>query len=191
MSYQINRKIRDAFILNLRSIFAVDPKYTYVETPGGEYDYQATKIIISDAIPTESAFFPALLVSAIPAQESRYLGPETLGETKDGNNVTTGDEKFSSIVSNVSLTLHTIDDTIARDEIIDTIYQQFKLLTTELANDGIEIIESSFSPDRRQFVKDRWYITATVNMRVYTEWKTDLGPGTTLAKIPIDLQLIP
>jgi len=191
MSYQINRKIRDAFILNLRSIFSVDSKYTYVETPGGEYDYQNTKLIISDAIPTEPAFFPALLVSAVPAQESRYLGPEAMGETKDGNFVVTNDEKFSSIISNVSLTLHTIDDTIARDEIMDTIYQQFKFLTTELANDGIEIIESSFAPDRRQFINDRWYITATINIRVYTEWTTDLGPGTTLAKIPINLQLIP
>ena len=191
MTYQINRKIRDAFILNLRSIFAADSKYTYVETPGGEYDFKNTKIVISDAIPTESAFFPALLVSAIPAQESRYLGPEALREVKDSSNNVIGDEKFSSIVSNVSLTLHTIDDTIARDEIMDTVYQQFKLLTEELAVDGIEIIESSFAADRRQFVRDRWFITATINIRVYTEWQTDFGPGTTLAKIPIELNLIP
>lgn len=190
MDYQINRKIRDAFILNLRTIFSVDPKYTYVETPSGEYDFDHTKIVISDAIPTESAFFPALLVNSVPAQEMRYLGPEALYETEE-NSVITGDEKFSSIISNVSLTLHTIDDTIARDEIMDTVYQQFKFLTAELAVDGIEIIDTSFAPDRRQFLKDRWYITATINIRIYTEWKTDLGPGTILTKIPIDLQLIP
>ena len=191
MNYQITKKIRDAFILNLRAIFAADSKYTYVETPEGEYDFDNTKIIISDAIPIEPAFFPALLVSAVPIQEARYLGPEAMNETKDVNNVVIGDEKFSSIFSTVTLTLHTIDDTLARDEIMDTIYQQFKFLTTELADDGIEIQDSTFSPDRRQFVKDRWYITATLNIRIYTEWREDVGPGTTLAKIPIDLQLIP
>ena len=191
MAFQLTKKIRDAFILNLRTIFAADAKYTYVETPGGEYDYQNTKIIISDAIPTESAFFPAITIQAVPVDEHRYLGPEALRETKDINNVTISDEKFASLDANVSIQIHMIDDTIGRDEILDTIYEQFKFLTEELADSGIEIINSTIAPDRRQFAKDRWYITATMNVRVYSEWSTDLGPGTTLAKIPIDLQLIP
>lgn len=189
--YQINKKVRDAVILNLRTLFLGHSKYPYVETITGEYDFDATKIIISDAIPNEHAFFPAIIVDTVTGKEQRYLGADSLGQSKDNHNVVTTDLKFASIPLTVNINIFTIDDTIARDEIVDVIYDHFKLTTTELAASGIEIIATAFNPDRRVFNGDRYYITASITMQVYTEWVDDLGPGTTLAKIPITLTLIP
>lgn len=190
-TYQINRKVRDAVIFNLRTLFLGHPKYPYVETITGEYDFDHTKIVISDAIPNEHAFFPAVIVDTVQGREQRYLGADSLDMPKDNTNTVTGDRKFASIPLTVNINLFTIDDTIARDEIIDIIYDHFKLITDQLAAAGIEIVNTSFNPDRRTFNGDRYYITASISMQVYTEWVDDLGPGTTLAKIPITLTLIP
>lgn len=189
--YQINKKVRDALILNLRTLFLSHPKYPYIETVTGEYDFDATKIIISDAIPNEHAFFPAVTVDTVSGREQRYLGADSLDQPQDNTNVVTGDRKFASIPLTVNINIHTIDDTIARDEIVDVIYDHFKLITTELAAAGIEIVSTAFNPDRRAFSGDRYYITASISMQVYTEWVDDLGVDNNIVSIPITLTLIP
>ncbi len=189
--YQINKKVRDAVILNLRTLFLAHSKYPYVETITGEYDFDATKIIISDAIPNEHAFYPAIIVDTVVGREQRYLGADSLDQPKDMAGLVTADRKFASIPLTVNINIHTIDDTIARDEIVDVIYDHFKLTTPELAAAGIEIVGTSFNPDRRTFNGDRYYITTSISMQIYTEWVDDLGQGDLVGTIPITLSLIP
>jgi hypothetical protein len=191
-TFQITRKVRDAVVLNLRRVFKTDPKYTYVEftTPPFDYDFDNTKIVISDAIPAEHAFFPAVTVDTVVGDEQRYLGPDSYRAREDGG-VQQTDELFASIPMTVNINVHTIDDTVARDEIVDRIYDQFKLITDDLADAGIEIKKTRFNADRRAFNGDRWYITATISIEIYTEWTDDLGPGDTLATIPVSLTLVP
>jgi hypothetical protein len=187
--FQINRRTRDAFILNLRRIFANDPKYPYIETQTGEYDFDRTKIVISDAIPQEHAFFPCLIVDTVSGSEDRYLGPDDLSETKDNSHQTVSDKLFASINLTVNIRLYTIDDTIARDEIIDRIYDHFKITTDDLADNSIEIKRTTFIPDTRSFQNDRWLVTTGLSLEVYTEWVDELGVTDRVAKIPIDVQL--
>ena len=191
-TFQINKKVRDAFILNLRRIFTGDPVYPYKELPNGNYDFDpntGTKIIISDAIPTEPAFYPAIVVDTVFGTETRYLGPEDLFETKDVDNVTIEDKKFASLDLTVNLSVFTAGDTIARDEILDRIYDQFKLITEDLAESGIEIKDTTFNQETRLFQNNRWYVTARLTINVYTEWEDELGVGDTIASIPIDMTL--
>jgi hypothetical protein len=74
---QIVTKIRDKIIQNIRRVLSTDPKYTYVELPNGEYDFQNTKIIVSDIFPQDHAFYPAIVVENVSGTETRYLGPES------------------------------------------------------------------------------------------------------------------
>jgi hypothetical protein len=167
-------------------------RYAYVELISGEYDFDKTRIVISDSIPSEHAFFPAITVDTISGTESRYLGPDSYRTTKDINNVDVTDEIFASFPSmTVNINIHTIDDTKARDEILDRIYDHFKLITTDLAEAGIEIKRTSFVPDRRAFNGDRWYITATISMEVYSEWSDNVGVDQTVSGVNLTLSLEP
>lgn len=192
--YQVTKKVRTSFILNLRHIFS-DPtaldRYAYVELPSGEYDFDKTRIVISDSIPNESAFFPAITVNTVVGDEQRYIGPDSYKTTRDNSGNETTDQIFTSIPMTVNIQVHTIDDTKARDEIIDRIYDHFKSTNDELAAAGIEIVRTSFPADARAFNGDRWYITGTITINVYTEWHDDLGPGTNVGKVLVSLSLIP
>ena len=191
-TFQINTKVRNALILNLRRIFTGDPIYPYKELGNGEYDFDpnnGTKIVISDAIPTEPAFYPAIVVDTVSGSETRYLGPDDLLEIKDSNGRTIEDKKFSSLDLAVNLNIFTAGDTIARDEILDRIYDQFKLITDDLAESGIEIKNTSFNQESRLFQNDRWYITAKLTLNVYTEWEDELGVENLVSSIPIDLSV--
>jgi len=191
-TFQILRKTRDAVILNLRRIFQGDVKYTYVELSSGEYDWDNTKIIISDIIPQEHAFFPAIVVDTVSGPETRYLGPETLRETRDPTTHEVIEDKlFSSLDLTVNINVYTINDTIARDEIVDRIYDHLKLITDDLADNAIEIKRVTFSPETRAFVDDRWYITARMVLEVYTEWVSDIDIGNLVESIPITVTLNP
>jgi hypothetical protein len=191
-TFQICRKTRDALILNLRRIFSTDPKYTYVETLSGEYNWDETKIIISDIIPQEHAFFPAIVVDTVSGPETRYLGPDDLRETRDPITHEVSEEKiFSSLDLTVNINVYTINDTIARDEIVDRIYDHLKLITDDLADNGIEIKRVTFSPETRAFVDNRWYITARLILEVYKEWEDSPDIGDLVASIPIVITLNP
>lgn len=187
-TFQIHRKIRDALILNLRRVFQGDSKYPYVETISGEYDYDTTKIVISDAIPQDHVFFPALVVDNLSGSEQRYLGPDDLGETKDSNFHVTSDSIFSSLNMTATVTLYCYD-TIARDEIIDRIYDHIKLITDDLADNGIEVKRQGLPASGRQFINDRWLLTSTISFELYSEWVDQLPIGDLVAKIPINLTL--
>lgn len=185
--FQITRKTRDAMILALRRAFLNDDKYPYIETATGEYNFDLTKIIISDAIPQEHAFFPAVIVDSVSGNEQRYLGPDDLGEVKDSNHLIQEDNLFASINLTLNIRVYTIDDTIARDEIIDRIYDRLKLITDDLANAGVEIKHSNFLSESRRYERGRWYVTAGMSIEVYTEWSDTLDIGDRVEKIPINI----
>lgn len=192
--FQIERKIRDSFILNLRRIFSsinnpVGWKYPYIENAQGVWDFDASKIFIGDAIPQDYAALPMLVVDTYSGNETRYLGPEDLGYTKNSFGVVTEDKRFASIVSTVTINIYTIDDTVARDEIIDTIYDHFKDITTDLATKGIEIIRSTMPTEARVYQDNRWYITNRIVTDVYSEWVDTPTPITNVSAINVTVPL--
>ena len=173
--FQIERKIRDSFILALRDIFSPtnNPsgwKYPYIQDANGMWAYDSSKIFIGDIIPQDNAAFPALVVDTYSGNETRYLGPEDMDQVKNSFNVVTEDNHFASITSTVTINIYVIDDTIARDEIIDTIYDHFKDLTHQLAINGIEIIKSTMPAETRVMQDNRWWITNRIIIDVYSEW---------------------
>jgi hypothetical protein len=156
-------------------------------TQGGLFDFDNSKIFISDAIPQNYQDWPCLIVDTASASETRYLGPEDLSQAKNSFGVVTSDKIFSSLVVNVNISLYIIDDTLARDEIIDLIYNNLSEIRTQLAVDGIEMIDRTLPTETRVFQDQRQYITNRFVLRVYCEWSDDLdiinisGLNTTLS----------
>ncbi len=187
-TFQINKKVRNAVILNLRRVFTGDTKYAYVEN-AGVYDPIASKIDITDAIPDDHARMPHIVVDVLAGPEKRYIGPEDLREVKDGNNRVIKDEIFTSLNLTININVYTINDTLTRDEVLDRIYDQFKLITDDLADRGVEIISTTFNGDTRAYIRDRWYITGRLSINVYSEWKDELLVEDTVESIPIDVDV--
>jgi len=190
-TFQVATKVRDAVIVNLRNLFTGDPKYPYIETGSGEWDFDNSKVFIADEIPDESAHFPGIMVDTFTAQEQRYLGPDTHRFTKDGSFIVKSDELFSSIPFTINIKIYTIGDTRARDELMDRMYDQFKLLTDHLASEGIELGLGSWQPATRTFSGDQHWLVGTMTYSGYTEWQDDRGVANTVGSIPITLSLIP
>jgi hypothetical protein len=189
-SYQVTKKVKNALVYNLRRIFTNNtsfPKYKYIET-SGQYDPDLSTIDITGDIPDSHSRFPHIAVDVISGPEKRYIGPDALRETKSGN-VVDSDQIFASFDLTANINIYTIDDTLTRDELMDAIHDQFKLITDDLADNAIEIVNTTFNGDTRAYVRDRWYITGRLTLKLYTEWKDDLGVGDTIASIPIDLQI--
>lgn len=187
--YQITRKVRDQFLNNLRRNFSTDPKYTYVELPSGDFDFNNTKLIIADIVPQDHLFYPAIIVESLGGDEQRYIGPDALGYTKNNSHVVTNDQIFTSISSSIAINIYTINDAIARDEITDTIYQLFKFTNTDLANFGIEIIMTHFPIHAQTYVDNRWYHTGRVQIDLYSEWSGDYGVNSNVSSLNINLTL--
>jgi len=190
-AFQINTKVRNAVILNLRRVFTGDPIYPYVETPSGELDYDNSALSINDIIPHDHGKWPSIVVDTVSGPEQRYLGPDTLGDSKDANHQTIDDRLFASLPLTVNISIYTIEDSIARDELPDRVYDKFKLITDDLADAGVEIQRTSFPPVTRTYIDDRWFIVARLTLDVYVEWEDDLGVGDKVEKIPITISFMP
>lgn len=143
-------------------------------TQGGLFDFDNSEIFISDAIPQDYQDWPCLIVDTANADEMRYLGPEDSFETKNAFNVVTQSEIFSSLVVTVNIKLYVIDDTLARDNILDLIYNNISEIRDVLAINGIEMIDRTMPTETRVFQDQRQYITNSFILRVYCEWSDDL-----------------
>jgi hypothetical protein len=156
-------------------------------TQGGEWDFDNSQIFIGDVIPQDYNDWPMVVVDSTSANETRYIGPDDLGWTKNEFGVVTQDKIFSSLVVTVNINLYTIDDTIARDEILDLIYNNISTIRDDLATHGIEMIDRTFPAESRAYQDGRWYITNHFVLNVYCEWSDDLeitnvtGVNTSLA----------
>jgi len=111
-----------------------------------------------------------VIVDTASASETRYLGPEDAFELKNSANVVTQSEIFSSLVVNINIKVYTIDDTLARDKIIDLIYNNMSEIRHQLAVNGIEMIDRTMPNETRIAQNQRIYIENHFVLRVYTEW---------------------
>jgi hypothetical protein len=159
-------------------------------TQGGLFDFDNSEIFISDAIPQDYQDWPCLIVNTAMATETRYLGPEDSFETKNNFNVVTQSEIFSSLVVTVTITLYVIDDTLARDKIIDLIYNNMSEIRHQLASNGIEMIDRTMPTENRQFQDQRQYITNNFILRVYCEW-SDNQEITNISSVSVSVPVTP
>jgi hypothetical protein len=151
---------------------------------GGLWDHDNSQVFIGDAVPQDYQDWPAIIVDTASATETRYLGPEDSFQSKNFANVVTVDEIFSSLVVNVSIKVYTIDDTLARDNIIDLIYNNLSEIRTQLAIHGIEMIDRTMPTETRLVQNQRVYIENHFILRVYCEWSDNL-PITNISSISI------
>lgn len=141
---------------------------------GGLFDFDNSEIFIGDAIPQDYQDWPMIVVDTASANETRYLGPEDQNVVKNEFGVVIADNIFSSLVVNVNINVYTIDDTLARDNIIDLIYNNISEIRDQLASHGIEMIDRTMPTETRVFQDQRWYITNHFTLRVYCEWTDNL-----------------
>jgi len=161
-------RIRDAIVLNLRRVFALDTEYPYVENIDHSVNFDQTKITINDVTPLDHFFYPNIVVSALQGEEMRVLQEDFISEkvNEDGS---IKDVRGTPMAFIVSITAQGLD-TITRDKLLDKIYQKFKLITDDLADRGVGIVKTSLESDRREFIQDRWIYTSGIRMSLYGEW---------------------
>jgi len=141
---------------------------------GGLWDHDNSEIFIGDAVPQDYQDWPMIIVDTASASETRYLGPEDSFETKNASNVVITDEIFSSLVVNINIKVYVIDDTLARDKIIDLIYNNMSEIRHQLAVNGIEMIDRTMPTETRIAQNQRIYIESHFILRVYCEWSDNL-----------------
>jgi len=155
---------------------------------GGLWDHDNSDIFIGDAVPQDYQDWPMIIVDTASASETRYLGPEDSFQQKNASNVVIKDEIFSSLVVNVNIKVYTIDDTIARDQIIDLIYNNLSELRSELAVLGMEMIDRTLPTETRLVQNQRVYIENHFILRLYCEWSDSLAI-TNIASISITVPI--
>jgi len=163
-------------------------------TQGGLWDHDNSDIFIGDAVPQDYQDWPMIIVDTASASETRYLGPEDSFQQKNASNVVIKDEIFSSLVVNVNVKVYTIDDTIARDQIIDLIYNNLSEIRSQLAVLGMEMIDRTLPTENRLVQNQRVYIENHFIIRLYCEW-SDALPITNITSlsitVPVDLDAPP
>ena len=137
---------------------------------GGLFDFDNSEVFISDAVPQDYQDWPCIVVNTAAANETRYLGPEDSFQAKNASNVVNKDEIFTSLVVNVDIKVYVIDDTLARDKIIDLIYNNMSEIRHQLAVNGIEMIDRTLPNETRIAQNQRIYIENHLILRVYCEW---------------------
>lgn len=142
---------------------------------GGLWDHDNSDIFIGDAVPQDYQDWPMIIVDTASAREDRYLGPEDAFDAQNDANVVVQDEIMSSLVVTVNIKVYTIDDTIARDQIIDLIYNNMSELRHFLAINGIEMIDRTLPTETRLVQNQRVYIENHFILRVYCEWSDSLA----------------
>lgn len=156
-------------------------------TQGGLFDFDNSEIFISDAIPQDYQDWPMIIVDTASANETRYLDNEGNYQEKNSFNVVTSDNILSSLVVNVNIKVYTIDDTLARDNIIDLIYNNLSEIRDILAQNGIEMIDRTMPTETRVFQDQRQYITNHFILRVYCEWTDNLLPIINVSSVGVSV----
>jgi len=179
----IVKRIRDAIILNFRRAFAYDTKYTYVQNIDGSVNFDCSKLVINDVTPEDAFFLPSINVMTLSGEEHRFLQEDFFNQFKDavGTDVTRRGAPMTFSVSVEATAL----DTITRDDLVDRMYRNLKIITDDLANNGVGIVRTSIRADRKEFRGDRWFYTSGVELHLYAEWieEDSIDPNTTLDNI--------
>ena len=177
----ISRRVRDAIVVNLRNQFALDAEYPYVENTDGTLNFTQTKIAINDATPIDFLTYPCITVENLSGEEHRFLQQDYFEQFKDSSG-NVFNRRGAPMTMEVTIKATALD-TVVRDQILDRLYERFKILTDYLSVSGVGVVKTSLLPDGREFPYDRWIYTSGVRMTLYVEW-TEIDPqGATLQKI--------
>jgi hypothetical protein len=156
-------------------------------TQGGLFDFDNSDVFISDAIPQDYQDWPCIIVDTAMANEIRYLDNEGNFEAKNSANVVTNSEIFSSLVVTIVIKIYSIDDTLARDNIADLIYNNLSEIRDVLAVNGIEMIDRTLPNETRLSQNQRIYIENPFILRVYCEWSDSLTPIVNVSSIGVSV----
>lgn len=174
----IIKRVRDSVILNLRRAFSTDSLFPYVEAagPDGAVDFDCTKVVINDVTPEDHYFLPSINVMTASGEETRFIQEDFFEVCDDGKERRGAPLKLSVTVEAKAL------DVVTRDELLDRLYQKFKIVMDDLADNGVGVIKTSINSDRREFINDRWFYTSGVTLMLYAEWVEEdaLDPNSTL-----------
>jgi len=131
-------------------------------------NFDCTRIAINDATPQDYYYLPALVVKTAAGEEHRFLQEDFFEEFTDVNG-NQSERRGAPMDINVTIEALAID-VITRDQLVDRLYEKFKIITTDLAENGIGILKTSILPDDRKFENDRWWYTSSISMKLYAEW---------------------
>ena len=154
-------------------------------TQGGLFDFDNSDVFISDATSQDYADWPSIIVNTAMANETRYLDSEGNFEKKNSSNVVIQSEIFSSLVVTIAIKIYSIDDTLARDNIADLIYNNLSEIRDVLAANGIEMIDRTLPNETRIAQDQRIYIENPFILRVYCEWSDSLTPITNITSVSV------
>lgn len=183
----IVKRVRDAIVLNFRRGFSYDTKYTYVQNPDGSVNFDCTKVVVNDVTPENAYFLPSINVMTVNGDEHRFLQEDFFDEYTDelGADVT---RRGAPMTFNVAVDATALD-TITRDELLDRMYRNLKIITDDLANYGVAVVKTTIRGDRKEFKGDRWFYTSGVELHLYAEWtECDvIDPNTTVDNISANI----
>jgi hypothetical protein len=154
-------------------------------------NFDCTRIAINDDTPQDYYYLPAINVKTAAGEETRFLQEDFFEEFTDVNG-NQSERRGAPMDINVTIEAMAID-VITRDQLLDRMYEKFKVITTDLAENGIGILKTSIAPDGRKFENDRWWYTSTVTLRLYAEWLDEdiTPPNTSLTGIGGDIYTPP
>lgn len=181
----IARRVRDAIVVNLRNQFALDPVYPYIENADGTLNINTiapyTQIAINDATPIDFLIYPCITVENLSGVEHRFLQQDYFEQFKDASG-NIHERRGAPMTMEVTIKATALD-TVVRDQVLDRLYERFKILTDYLSASGVGIVKTDLLSDGREYPYDRWVYTAGIKMTLYVEW-TEVNPiGATLEKI--------
>lgn len=131
-------------------------------------NFDCTHIAINDATPDDYYYLPSINVITASGEEHRFIQEDFFEEFTDSNGEQSARRgaplDIRVIVEATAL------DVITRDQLVDRMYEKFKIITDDLANNGVGILRTSINADRKEFKNDRWYYTSGVTLYLYAEW---------------------
>lgn len=131
-------------------------------------DFACTRIVINDATPQDYYSLPSINVMSASGEEHRFIQEDHFEGFEDANG-NQSDRRGAPM--DITLTIEAMAlDVVTRDQLADRLYESFKIITTDLADNGIGILKTSINADRRKYENDRWFYTSGVTMRMYVEW---------------------
>ncbi len=131
-------------------------------------NFDCSGIAINDVTPEEYYSLPSINVMTANGEEHRFLQEDYFEAFEDGNGEIS-DRRGAPLDINVTIEATAID-IITRDELVDRLYEYFKIITNDLADNGVGILRTSINTDRKEFKNDRWFYTSGVTMHLYAEW---------------------
>lgn len=143
-------------------------------------NFDCTKISINDDTPQDYYYLPAITIKTAAGEETRFLQEDFFEEFTDVNG-NQSERRGAPMDISVTIELMALD-VITRDQLLDRLYEKFKVITTDLAENGIGILKTSIAPDGKTFEDDRWWYTSSVTLRLYAEWLDEniTPPNTTM-----------